>query len=140
MGRWEGMGTDCVSEGFRNTPSRTEKQLLGVASELRRTTGHKIGRGGSDTAGGGVQWSWPQRETIFSILLRSIVGEPGSSEGEKISLAHSLPPSRNFLLNRQRNPDLNTQNGKGLLTKTFLRRKVGRQAISSNRSLLVSVD
>lgn len=140
MGRSEGMGSACVSEGFRNIPSRTAQQLLGVASELGRSTGHKVGRGGSDTAGGGVQWSWPQREAIFSTLLRSIVGEPGTSEGENISLAHSLPPRRNFLLNRQRNPDLNTQNGKGLQTKTFLRRKVGRQALSSNRSLLVSID
>ncbi|KAF6298922.1 hypothetical protein mRhiFer1_008957 [Rhinolophus ferrumequinum] len=75
------MVSACVSEGFRNIPSRTAQQLLGVASELGRSTGHKVGRGGSDTAGGGVQWSWPQREAIFSTLLRSIVGESGSSEG-----------------------------------------------------------
>lgn len=53
----------------------------------------------------------PQREATLSILLRSIVREARSSEGEETPLAHPLPSPRNLLLKGQENLDLNTYNG-----------------------------
>nr|XP_019603221.1 PREDICTED: uncharacterized protein LOC109455821 isoform X3 [Rhinolophus sinicus] len=92
--------------------------------------------------GGAASWKDRGRRDTADQPRGSRAAPPLVLKAESSSNPAPCLPAReafcpmNFLLNGQRNADLNTQNGKGLQTKTFLRRKVGRQALSSNRSLL----
>lgn len=102
------------------------------------------GSEGSDAERGGVQWRWPQREAIFSILLGSIARNPGAEKKvRKLPWLIPNPYIRTSPKWTGKSPLKHTQQRRIAnkpRTKMFLRKKVGCQTLSSNRSLLVSVD